>query len=236
VTAQVDAQALAASLRRLQDRDEAVLQPSLQRVVDACVQLFGVDGSGVMLADDQGALQYVVSTDSPGRELEDGQRETGEGPCVDTFVRDAATSTESIRADARYPLLAKRLSAHAVDAVLTVPLHLSRTAVGTLNIHTAQRRKWTPKDEGALLRYAEIAEAVLSAVVSADRAGELAAQLHYALDYRAPIERGVGYLMARDGIDQIAAFHRLRGAARSSRRRIGHVAEDLLRSGRLPGE
>ena len=43
-----------------------------------------------------------------------------------------------------------------------------------------------------------------------------------ALDYRAPIERGVGYLMARDGLDQAPAFQRLRTAARSNRRRIGH--------------
>jgi AmiR/NasT family two-component response regulator len=42
--------------------------------------------------------------------------------------------------------------------------------------------------------------------------------------------------MARDGLDQTAAFDRLRRAARSSRRRIGHVADELLRSGRLPGE
>ncbi len=236
MTAEIDAQALAASLRRLQDRETAVLQPSLQRVVDACVQLFGVDGSGVMLADEDGALRFFMTTGGAARVLEDAQRDTGQGPCIDTFVDDEPTSCESIRADRRYPALAERLSGHPVDAVLSVPLRLSRTVVGTLNVHMARARTWSEAESAALCRYAEIAEAVLSAAVSADRAGELAAQLHYALDYRAPIERGVGYLMARDGLDQTAAFHRLRTAARSSRRRIGHVAEGLLRSGRLPGE
>ncbi len=236
MTAEIDAQALAASLRRLQDRETAVLQPSLQRVVDACVQLFGVDGSGVMLADEDGALRFFMTTGGAARALEDAQRDTGQGPCIDTFVDDEPTSCESIRADRRYPALAERLSGHPVDAVLSVPLRLSRTVVGTLNVHMARARTWSEAESAALCRYAEIAEAVLSAAVSADRAGELAAQLHYALDYRAPIERGVGYLMARDGLDQTAAFHRLRTAARSSRRRIGHVAEGLLRSGRLPGE
>ncbi len=236
MTAEIDAQALAASLRRLQDRETAVLQPSLQRVVDACVQLFGVDGSGVMLADEDGALRFFMTTGGAARALEDAQRDTGQGPCIDTFVDDEPTSCESIRADRRYPALAERLSGHPVDAVLSVPLRLSRTVVGTLNVHMARARTWSEAESAALCRYAEIAEAVLSAAVSADRAGELAAQLHYALDYRAPIERGVGYLMARDGLDQSAAFHRLRTAARSSRRRIGHVAEELLRSGRLPGE
>ena len=236
MTAQVDAQALTASLRRLQERDAAVLQPALQRVVDSCVQLFGVDGSGVMLADEQGVLGYAVAADGPGTELERAQRDTGQGPCIDAFVADRVASCPSIWSDERYPVLAARLSGHPVDAVLSVPLHLSRTVVGALNIHSAQARQWNRTEVGALGRYAEITEAVLSAAVSADRAGVLAAQLNYALDHRAPIERGVGYLMARDGLDQAAAFHRLRTAARSTRRRIVHVAEDLLASGRLPGE
>jgi transcriptional regulator with GAF, ATPase, and Fis domain len=236
VTAQIDAQALAASLRRLEERDTAVLKPSLQRIVDACVQLFGVDGSGVMLADEQGALRFAVSTDGPGRVLEDAQRDTGQGPCIDALLGDTPTVCDDIRSDGRYPVLAARLSGRAVDAVLSVPLHLSRTVVGTLNVHTAVAHRWSRSERDALSRYGEIAEAMLSAAVSADQAGELAAQLNYALDYRAPIERGVGYLMARDRLGQTAAFHRLRTAARSNRRRIGDVAEDLLRSGRLPGE
>jgi len=80
---------------------------------------------------------------------------------------------------------------------------------------------------------------MLAAAVSAEQADELAAQLTYALDYRAPIERGVGYLMARDRVDRTDAFHRLRAAARSNRRKrrkIDQVARELLLSGRLPDE
>ncbi len=77
---------------------------------------------------------------------------------------------------------------------------------------------------------------MLAAAVSAEQSGELAAQLTHALQHRAPIERGVGYLMARDGIGQVEAFDRLRTAARRNRRRIGEVAAELLRTGRLPGE
>jgi GAF domain-containing protein len=236
VSARIDAQALGASLRRLQQRETAVLAPSLQRIVDACVQLFDVGGSGVMLADEQSVLRYAVSTDGPGKEFEEAQRDTGQGPCMDTFVEDRPTMCSSIRSDPRYPLLARRLDGHGVGAVLTVPLRLQRTVVGTLNVHTPHERVWTAAESDALGRYGEIAEAVLAAAVSADQAGELADQLHYALDYRAPIERGVGYLMARDGVDHTAAFQRLRSAARSSRRRIGDVADVLLRTGRLPGE
>jgi AmiR/NasT family two-component response regulator len=77
---------------------------------------------------------------------------------------------------------------------------------------------------------------LLTAAVAAEQSSELAAQLTYAIQHRAPIERGVGYLMARDRIGQIDAFNRLRSAARDNRRKIGEVARELLSTGRLPGE
>lgn len=84
-----------------------------------------------------------------------------------------------------------------------------------------------------LQRYSEVVATTLAAALSAHRASELAGQLQYALDHRVLIERGVGYLMARDGVDAVIAFNRLRRAARNSQRRIGSVAEDLLKHGRL---
>ena len=62
----------------------------------------------------------------------------------------------------------------------------------------------------------------------------LAGQLQYALDYRVVIERGVGYLMARDDVDAVTAFNRLRRAARNTQSKIGEVAIQLLETGRLP--
>jgi AmiR/NasT family two-component response regulator len=56
------------------------------------------------------------------------------------------------------------------------------------------------------------------------------------LDYRVIIERGVGYLMARDGLDSMTAFNRLRRAARDTQSKIGDVAQRLVSSGRLPTE
>ena len=67
----------------------AVLAQSLRQLVTACVDLFGVGGSGVMLADERGDLRYAVATDPTSQELEDAQLATGQGPCVDTYVSDS---------------------------------------------------------------------------------------------------------------------------------------------------
>jgi hypothetical protein len=235
--ARIDAGALAASVRRLEAQaGGAVLADALQRVVDACVQVFPVDGSGIMLADEQGALRYAAASDGPGRLLEESQIAVAEGPCVDTYVEDARVSTADLVRDDRWPALGPLMEGRGVGAVLGVPVHLSGLCVGSLDVYRTATRDWDPSEAEALHRYGHVVEAMMSAAVGAEQAGELAAQLTYALDHRLPVERGIGYLMARDGLTQPQAFHKLRGAARASRRKIGDVAGHLLETGSLPGE
>ena len=237
MTTSIDAHALAASLRRLEKQQaDTVLEDSLQRVVDACTQMFDITGSGLMLADESGDLRYAVSTDPSSQLLEDAQLATGEGPCIDTFVHDAVTGTPDVGSDPRWPQLAPALRDTDIRAVLGVPVHLSGIAVASLDIYLNRTHDWDAAERHALSRFGDVAEAMLATAVSAEQAGALANQLNYALDYRIPIERGVGYLMARENLDHIAAFNRLRSAARSTRTKIGDVAQALLDTGRLPGE
>ena len=100
----VDPEALGASLRRLKRRSEpAVLEQSLRQLVSACVGLFGYSGCGVMLADERGELHYAVANDETSQRLEEAQIATGQGPCVDTFVRDTLIAS---RRSAHRPALA----------------------------------------------------------------------------------------------------------------------------------
>jgi GAF domain-containing protein len=235
--ASIDAQALAASLRRFERRpDGAVLQSSLQQIVEACTELFHVSGSGLMLMDEHGALRYAVSTGPGSRLLEEAQLATGEGPCIASFVDDAPTACDDVRADERWPALAGRLADGDVGAVHGVPVHLLGTSVGTLDTYCDTAHRWSGDQRAALVRFAEVAEAVITAAVHAEQAGELAQRLSYALDHRIPLERATGYLMARHRLGRPAAVERLRGSTRASGRRIGDVAADLLRTGRLPDD
>ncbi|WP_076258754.1 ANTAR domain-containing protein [Intrasporangium flavum] len=229
--------ALAASLRRLDERgDPSALRPSLQRVIEACDQLFDVDGSGLMLTDEHGDLHYTAASDGPGTLLEQAQVETGQGPCIDTFTHDLAVETPDVVTDSRWPDLGRRLEGLGVAAVLGVPVHLAGVCVGSLNLYRARAGAWADAQQPALEKFAEVAETMMSAAIAADRAGEVASQLSYALDYRAPIERSVGFLMGRDGMSQPDAFNLLRSTARNSRRKVADVAEHLLGTGLLPGE
>lgn len=240
----VDADTLARTLRELDEDAPAqgadLLNASLQRVVDACAGLFDLAGCGLMLADEQGQLRYVVATDHTSWAIEDAQLRAGEGPCVDSYVQEATTSTEDACADPRWPGFGEALTGaedvDAVGAVLGTPLRLQGVVVGSLDVHRTAPMRWTAEHVRAVVRFGRVAETMLTVGVQAHRAGQLAAQLDYAIGHRAPIERGVGYLMSRDGLDQGAAFTRLRSAARTARRPIGDVARALVTTGLLPGE
>jgi GAF domain-containing protein len=237
VAPSIDADALGASLRRLQERtDPEGLGRSLQRVVDASVELFGLTGSGLMLTDEHGELRYVAATDPGSATLEKAQVETGQGPCVDSFLAAAPVGCADLAADGRYPELAARLEGEGVVAVLGVPVRLMSMAVGSLDLYCDVEHEWSDDERDALVRFGEVADIVIATAVAADRAGELADRLTYALDHRVGVERGVGYLMARDGLAHGPAFHRLRRAARDSGRLLGEVSDALLATGRLPGE
>jgi GAF domain-containing protein len=232
----VDATTVNDSLRRLSGQQGQSLRESLQGVIDACVQVFSVSGCGLMIADEQSALRYAVATDGPGRVLEEVQMETGEGPCVDTFVMDTVTVTADLASDPRWPQVSERVAPLGVHGMLGVPVRLGGITVASLDVYRDTPHQWERAEQRALLRYGEVVSALTETALAAQQAGELADQLNYALDHRVPIERGIGYLMSRDQLDHAAAFNRLRRAARSTRRRSGDVAEELLSAGRLPDE
>ena len=237
----VDPEALNASLQRLaRERNEqlatAGVVPALNAVTSACVDLFGVTGSGIMLADEQNITRYVAASDGPGRILETVEGETGQGVCTEAFVHNRVTTSDDIAADERWPELARIVAPHGVHAVLGIPVLLGAVTVGTLDVYLDRPHEWTDNECAAAVRYGDVVQATLATALAAHTAGQLADQLQYALDHRVVIERGVGYLMARDGTDPVTAFNRLRRAARNARSKIGDVATTLLETGRLPNE
>lgn len=233
----IDATALQKSLARLAERAHAAdLSTTLDAVARSCVDIFGVDGSGIMIADEQNIPRYVAATDGPGRLLERFESETGQGPCTDAFVTNVIVPVTDLATDPRWPDLAAAVVPHGVHAVLGVPVRMDGITVGTIDVYRSLPHDWDDAEQAALSRFGEVVGSTLATALSAHRAQNLADQLQYALDYRVVIERGVGYLMARDGIDAVSAFNRLRRAARDGQRKIGDVAAQLVGTGRLPTE
>ena len=232
----IDPKLLAASLRRLDSQAGSDVAHALEQTVHACVALFRVTGSGVMIADEHNSLHYVAASDGPGRVLEVVQTEAGQGPCVEAFVTNTVTVSEDGATDPRWPAINDTLAGHGIHAVLGVPVRLGGIPIGTLDVYRDHVHEWDESEQAGLRRYSDVIETTLTAAMAAHRAGALADQLQYALDYRVMIERAVGYLMASHQLDATAAFDLLRRTARSNRRKVAELAEHLLTHGTLPPE
>jgi GAF domain-containing protein len=113
-------------------------------------------------------------------------------------------------------------------------VELDGGVIGTLDIYAGDPRDWDPSEVAALQAYAGLVASLLSAATTAQVKGRLADQLQAALEHRWLIEQAKGVLMGREQVDAQTAFERLRGAARSSTRRLADVAKDVTDGQRLP--
>lgn len=228
MAAHIDEQALRSSLQRLrQAAFDADVVAVMKRTVSAVHGVFGYSGAGVMFITESGYLAYVASSDEAGRQLEQAQADAGQGPCYDSYVYATEITSADLHTDDRWPDLAARLSAQ-VRAVAGIPILLSGSPVGTLNVYRDQPVGWDSSDIAALRGYGGLIADVLGAALAADERSAVADQLQYALDYRVVIERAVGYLMGAHRLDPVTAFSVLRKQARDSRRRVADVATEVL--------
>src|SRR5215218_2809905 len=177
----IDPDALAASIRRLATlgKPGTSVVEALQQVTEACVDLFGVTGSGIMLADQQNVPRYVAASAGPGRMLEVVESDTGQGPCTEAFVNNTLVASADVLTEGRWPDLASALRPQRVRAVLGLPVRLGGVTVGTLDVTYDHPHMWQEDECQALARYRDLIESILAAAVTAHTAGELASQLQY---------------------------------------------------------
>lgn len=219
---------------RQSDLASGELEASLRAVADATSALFGADGGGIMLIDDQQALHYVGATDGRAAALEAAQQETGEGPCVDSLIGDVVVQTPDLLTDSRWPRLRAEMGELGIRAVLGVPLHVGHTPAGSLNVYRYREFEWSGGDIDALQLHARVMEELLSAAMLAGRRHVIVDQLTTALEHRVLIDRATGVVMALMNVGAVEAFSALRLEARSRRVRIADYAEALLEQRRFP--
>jgi GAF domain-containing protein len=231
----IDPTDLAKSIGALPTLDpEHGLAPTLQQVTDAAKRLFGADGAGLMLVDQEGRLRWASASDQSAQSLEDGQERLAQGPCAVAFSQRLPAAIRNIHTEPDWQEFSQVLLSEGVCAALSVPVELDGGVIGTLDIYAAEARDWDPSEVAALQAYAGVIASLLMAAVTARVKGRLAAQLQAALEHRWLIEQAKGVLMGREELDAQTAFERLRGAARSSTRRLADVARDVTSGQPLP--
>jgi GAF domain-containing protein len=231
----IDPTDLAKSIGALGSLDpERGLALTLQQLTDAAKQLFGADAVGLMLVDAEGQLRWASASDQTAQTLEDRQERLAQGPCAVAFSQRLPAAIRNIHTEPGWEEFAQVLVSESVFGALRVPVELDGGVIGTLDVYVGQPRDWGPSEVAALQAYAGLVASLLSAAVTAQVKGRLADQLQAALEHRWLIEQAKGVLMGREQVDAQTAFERLRGAARSSTRRLADVARDVTAGQPLP--
>ncbi|HEX7147316.1 MAG TPA: GAF domain-containing protein, partial [Actinomycetota bacterium] len=149
----VSATGLRQALDQLADlrSSPVTVEEALEQVVATADALFGVDGTALMLIDNDQALRNLAVSDARATLLEELQAEHGEGPGVDAFEDKQPVGAGDLASDDRWPAFAPAAASGGLLAVLASPIPYSHQAVGVVAVLAAQPHDWTEAEREAIV-------------------------------------------------------------------------------------
>lgn len=200
----------------------------LHVLTERCVQLLGISAAGLLLTDQQDALQVVAASSEQTRLLELFQLQTDQGPCVDCFRSGVPVSVADLTVGDRWPAFTEAAAAVGFRAVHALPMRLRAEIIGALNFFDTNAGEL----DAGLLRIGQALADVATIGILQQRAirrrDVLTEQLQTALNTRVLIEQAKGVLAERLQIDVDEAFTLLRHSARSQNRRLSELAQAIV--------
>jgi transcriptional regulator with GAF, ATPase, and Fis domain len=204
----------------------------LHTLASRCVDLFDVDGAGLVLADAVGTLHVIGSSVEQTRMLELFEVQNQEGPCLDCYRTGRLVVEEDLESGSRWPRFAQEALAVGFHSVQAVPMRLRDDVIGALNLFRLPRGRLSDADLTACQALADVATISLLQDRAVREARLVVGQLQVALNNRIIIEQAKGVLSERADVEMDAAFQLLRGHARNHNLLLADVAHAVI-DGRL---
>ena len=194
----------------------------------------GIEAASITLI--RGEKAYTAAYD--GQMALDGdelQYERGYGPCLEAGLSGQVLLIDDMVTEDRWPDYARHAAAHGIGSSLSVPLPYQTTSIGALNTYSSRPRAFSEDDRVMAEEVASwVALAVGNAEAAARTSDELA-HLQIAMKSRAVIEQAKGILMERFKVTDDQAFRLLTRASQHSNLKLRDLADQLVRTGALPG-
>jgi len=172
-------------------------------------------------------IATLVSSDPVVEKADELQVELDEGPCRDAAWAQHTLIVEDLAGDERWPRWAPQASALGLGSILAVELAPQGTRFGALNLYCREPRRFA-EDE---IAFAHVFGRHAAVALSAARQEET---LNEAIDARTLIGQAQGILMERFDLSADKAFDVLRRYSQDYNTKLRAVAEDLVRSRKLP--
>jgi GAF domain-containing protein len=157
------------------------------------------------------------------------QYEADEGPCLQAMRTGEVVRVDVATSRLLWPEFTADAEAAGIRSFLAAPLGAEHR-LGALNLYSRSPDGFGTPDAAFLAVLTAHATRAIEDYARLSAADLLAVQLREALASRAPIEQAKGILMAVHGIDDGAAFERLRTESQHRNVRLHEVAVEFVRA------
>jgi GAF domain-containing protein len=204
------------------------LQETLDRVAELTVEAIpAADIVGLTMIV-EGRARTAVFTDETAPIVDQGQYETGDGPCLTAFHDQQVVGIESTCEPGRWQDFRDVAFDHGVRSTLSLPLSVDKRPVGALNLYSCEERGFGEADaEAGGLFAAQAAIALANAQAYWD-AHDLGARLGEAMSHRAVIEQAKGILIASQRCGPDEAFRLMVKASQRENVKLRRIAERIV--------
>jgi len=224
----VEGDDLAATLSELARslEDEDTVESTLLGIVRAAVGTIPGAGHAGILTVERRDLRTSAATDELVVRVDDAQRDTGQGPCMDALFKDRTVRVPDLATEQRWPDFVPKAAALELGSMLSIQLYVHDDSLGALNLYARRAAAFDEASEYVGQLFAAHASIAMSGAQKQD-------QLIQAMATRDLIGQAKGILMERHKITGEQAFALLVGASQRTNVKLRDVAEHLVTSGEL---
>jgi hypothetical protein len=201
-----------------------------KQLCEACAELTGMTGAGIMFMSGDMPRGTICSTDQVSALIEDLQYSLGEGPCVDAFNHDRPV----LEPDLAHPVSRRWLAfsvpvvAAGVRAVFGFPLQVGAARLGALNLYRNEAGPMSDEQHADALVMADVSAAAVLMMQANAPPGKLASELEAGSDFRYVVHQATGMVAAQLDISIAHALIRLRGYSFGHERPLPEVAGEVV--------
>jgi GAF domain-containing protein len=214
---------------------EHSMETLLQRVVDLTTVVMPRPTEASILIMLDGRPRTAVFTGQLALDCDEIQFGRGEGPCLHAARTGELTEVPDTRTEPRWRDYMERVTERGALSSLSVPLPISETMSGALNIYAREIDAFDQEARSAATQFAPFAAVAVENMQAYQDARTMADNLQTALESRAVIDQAKGILMERFKVTSDKAFDVLARLSMQQNTKLRVIAEELVETGELPG-
>jgi ANTAR domain/GAF domain len=192
--------------------------------IAATLVVSGCDHASLLVRRD-GRYVTVGASDRIARHIDDLERTSGDGPCVDAIEEETPQIEPDLTTPSLWPKFAARVLAETpVRGAMGFRLLVDRQATGALNLFSDTPNSFNTESAGQAVVLASFASVAINAIAQ----GEDAATLRKGLLSNREIGKAVGMLMLLNGVSENEAFDVLRRYSQGLNIKLADVARTVI--------